>query len=185
MAAEKRPPPTAEQIQRIRDGWSVRLLDVRSIAEETGLHRATVLAEIRRRSWWSEQRVRRQKARDEKLAALGEECTRRQMEAALALAGAWAVGAEKAERAMAEASDLQALGSLRRLPSLRDVQVVERVNTNRPVVGPAPGQAQGEDRTKSILERLLDRAGEGQVPTAPFPGEEGERPEADPTKGDL
>lgn len=161
---------TAEQVQWIRDAWTIRLLDVRAIAEETGLHRATVLAEIRRHRFWSAERLKRQQAHDVELSVLGAECTRLEMRAARAVASALAIGAEKAERFFAKASDDEAVAKLGKLPSLRDMAHVERVNTGRPVAGPPAPPPTGADKELSLLDRLR-AAG---CRTVPFPGDEAE-----------
>jgi hypothetical protein len=173
MAKPKNPPPTAEQVQCVRDAWAVLLWDKPRIAADTGLSRQQVHGLIHAHSWWSQERAKRQKAHDESLAAQGDECTRRQMRAALAALGAYAVAAEKTERGMVETDDPERLEQWRKvLPPFRDLHHVERVNTGRPDAISAVAVTATDDRSKSLLERLIERAGAEGVKTVPFPGDE-------------
>jgi hypothetical protein len=178
MAKPKNPPPTAEQVQCVRDAWAVLLWDKVRIAQETGLSLQQVVGLIGSTlgSHWSRERVKRQKAHDATLTEQGEEATKRQMRAALALAGAHAIGAEKAERAMASASDVEALQHLRKLPPLREVQIVDRTNTGRPVgdVGIAASVA------ITGPEDWLARLAAAGVPREPFLGDTPEQAPAEP-----
>jgi hypothetical protein len=126
------------------------------------------------------------RARDGALAAQGEEATRLQMRAALAALGAYAVAAEKSERGMVEASDPETLEQWKKvLPPFRDLHHVERVNTGRPDSIAAVDIASTDDRNKSLLERLIERAGPDGVKTVPFPGDEGDRPAAPDSDDDA
>jgi hypothetical protein len=133
--------------------------------------------------------VRRLHLRNAEIGDQAAECTRREMEAALAVAGAHRIAAVRGERAIAAApTDEAALKLARHLPTFESAHRVERVNSGRPVAGPPAQLAVGDERTKSILERAIERCREEglpSIPTEPFPGEGQERPKADPTKGDL
>jgi hypothetical protein len=191
MAKPKNPPPTAEQEHRVELCWSILLYSKARIAEETGLTPQQVVGLIasNRGQHWTRERVRRLHLRDAEIGEQAAECTRREMDAALAVAGAHKLAAIRGERAIAAApTDVEALKLARHLPTFESAHRVERVNTGRPVAGPPAPPTVGDDRSKSILERAIERCREEGlpgIPTEPFPGEEGERPKADPTKGDL
>jgi hypothetical protein len=179
MAKPKKPPPTAEQVQRVRDAWAILLHEKAQIAQDTGLSLQQVVGLIQAHSFWTRERIKRQHAHDETLAQQGEECTRRQMRAALALAGAHAIGAEKSERAMAAATDNEALLALRRLPPIREVQIVERTNTGRPT-----GDA-GIAATIAITgpDDWLAKLAAAGVPREPFLGDDAPAPDEPPAGG--
>lgn len=182
---------TPEQWSRARALYLYFTQDATRIATEVGAHVSAVRAAIRNSDWNRRlaERRRREDAAQEQSAAERAEAERRQDARIVTLTDialdAWETGLRRLAVELTDCAAKDIPRFLRALLAPPDAQRMQRTATGRPVVMPANLVGAGADRTKSILERLLEQAGAGSVPTAPFPGDEGERPEADPTKGDL
>lgn len=182
---------TPEQWSRARALYLYQSQDATRIAAEVGAHVSAVRAAIRNGDWNRRlaERRRREDAAHEQDATERAEAERLQDARIVTLTDialdAWETGLRRLAIELTSCSARDIPRFLRALLSPPDAQRMQRTATGRPVALPAHLAHGGVDRTKSILERLIERAGAEAVPTAPFPGDDGERPEAGATKGDL